>query len=202
MDGRVRPGRIPVTESLALLNTLILDLSAFNGMAMENMTRGHGWLFLDIGRRLERSLHLLTVLRAAMQVDPTGQLLLEPVLEIADSVMTYRRSYYARPQISGVLDLLLMDETNPRSLAFQLGILANHAGELPATAESPAPGRPQKLLKQAIRRLRAANLRAAHRRKLGQLPPELDALLGDLLGGLRAASDALALHYFTHTEPL
>ena len=44
LDARVRPGRIPVTESLALLNTLIVDLSAFNGMAMENMTRGHGWL--------------------------------------------------------------------------------------------------------------------------------------------------------------
>src|SRR5437763_10298275 len=78
LDARVRPGRLPVTESLALLNTLILDLSAFNGMAMENMTRGHGWLFLDIGRRLERGLHLLTSLRAALRVDPAGQFLLEP----------------------------------------------------------------------------------------------------------------------------
>jgi uncharacterized circularly permuted ATP-grasp superfamily protein/uncharacterized alpha-E superfamily protein len=200
MDARVRPGRIPVTESLALLNTLILDLSAFNGMAMENMTRGHGWLFLDIGRRLERALHLLTVLRAALKVDPAGQFLLEPMLEMADSVMTYRRSYYARPQLSGVLDLVLMDNTNPRSLAFQLGALAGHASDLPATSESPAPGRPQKLLKQAIRRLRSGDLRSASKAKQVKASPELDAWLEGLLTDLRAASDALTLHYFTHAE--
>ena len=45
---------------------------------------------------------------------------LEPLLEIADSSMTYRRRYFARPQLSPVLDLLLVDETNPRALAFQL----------------------------------------------------------------------------------
>jgi len=200
MDARVRPGRIPVTESLALLNTLILDLAAFNGMAMENMTRGHGWLFLEIGRRLERSLHLLTVLRAALRVDPAGQFLLEPMLEIADSVMTYRRSYYARPQLSGVLDLILMDNTNPRSLAFQLDALAGHAAELPATSESPAPRSTPKLLKQATRRLRAANLRASPKNAASQVSPELDALLGGLLDDLRAASDAVTVHYFTHAE--
>jgi uncharacterized circularly permuted ATP-grasp superfamily protein/uncharacterized alpha-E superfamily protein len=200
LDARVRPGRIPVTESLALLNTLILDLSAFNGMAMENMTRGHGWLFLDIGRRLERALHLLAILRAALHVDPSGQFLLEPVLEIADSLMTYRRSYYARPQLSGVLDLLLLDETNPRSLAFQLQTLASHAAELPATAESPAPGRPQKMLKHAIKLLRAGNLRTLPSAKATQASPELHALLNGLVTDLRAASDALTLHYFTHAD--
>jgi uncharacterized circularly permuted ATP-grasp superfamily protein/uncharacterized alpha-E superfamily protein len=200
LDACVRPGRLPVTESLALLNTLILDLSAFNGMAMENMTRGHGWLFLDIGRRLERSLHLLVVLRAALHVDPAGQFLLEPVLEIADSVMTYRRSYYARPQLSGVLDLILLDETNPRSLAFQLQTLASHAAELPATTESPAPGRPQKMLKHAIKRLRAGNLRALPSAKATEASPELQAMLEGLIADLREASDALTLHYFTHAE--
>ena len=53
-DSRTRPGRIPLANALALLNTLIVDLAAFSGMEMENMTRGHGWRFLDFGRRLER----------------------------------------------------------------------------------------------------------------------------------------------------
>ena len=39
-----------------LLNRLVLDLAAFSGMEMENMTRGHGWVFLDLGRRIERSI--------------------------------------------------------------------------------------------------------------------------------------------------
>ena len=114
--------------------------------------------------------------------------------------MTYRRSYYARPQLSGVLDLILLDDTNPRSLAFQLQTLASHAAELPATAESPAPGRPQKMLKQAIKRLRAGNLRTLPNTRATEASPELDALLEALLTDLRAASDALTLHYFTHAE--
>ena len=38
---------------------------AFSGMEMENMTRGHGWRFLDIGRRLEHALHVTRLLSAA-----------------------------------------------------------------------------------------------------------------------------------------
>src|SRR4029079_11443740 len=41
-------------DALRLLNRLIQYLAAFNGMVMENMTRGFGWRFLDMGRRLER----------------------------------------------------------------------------------------------------------------------------------------------------
>ena len=37
------------------------------------------------------------------------RVLLEPLLEIADSVMTYRRRYFAEPRMDGVLDLLLLD---------------------------------------------------------------------------------------------
>ena len=59
MDARSRrSGRLPLANALALLNTLIMDLAAFSGMEMENMTRGHGWLFLDFGRRLERGANL------------------------------------------------------------------------------------------------------------------------------------------------
>ena len=46
--------------------------------------------------------------------------MLEPLLEIADSSMTYRRRYFARPQLAPVLDLLLLDDTNTRAVAFQL----------------------------------------------------------------------------------
>jgi uncharacterized circularly permuted ATP-grasp superfamily protein/uncharacterized alpha-E superfamily protein len=198
LDARVRPRHIPVTESLALLNTLVLDLAAFNGMAMENMTRGHGWLFLDLGRRIERSSQLLAVLQAALRVDPAGQLLLEPVLEIADSVMTYRRSYYERPQPSGVLDLLLLDETNPRSIAFQLAALAAHAVQLPATELRAGPVPESALIDDAVSRLRSADLIAL---TSAAVSPEAlrDLLQGvqDLLGRL---SDALTRRYFAHAD--
>src|SRR5205807_3064571 len=65
VDARSRPGRLPLTKATALIHNLVLDLAAFNGMEMENMTRGRGWRFLDLGRRLERGASVLKLLRAA-----------------------------------------------------------------------------------------------------------------------------------------
>ena len=46
---------VPLGDVLSALNRLVLDLSAFAGMGTESMTRGPGWRFLDMGRRLERA---------------------------------------------------------------------------------------------------------------------------------------------------
>src|SRR5262249_50624873 len=106
---------------LALLDRTVLSLSAFGGLAMESMTRGQGWRFLDMGRRLERSLHTLTLLRCTLgQVHGSEGPVLEAVLEVADSSMTYRRRYMSSLQTAAVPALLLADEGNPASLAFQL----------------------------------------------------------------------------------
>lgn len=201
MDAQARPGHLPVTESLSLLNTLILDLAGFNGMAMENMTRGHGWLFLDIGRRLERILHVLSLLTAVVRTDPEGALLLDPLLEVADSVMTYRRRYFARPQLSGVIDLLLLDDTNPRSVAFQLKALLADVTELPSAGGGVGGAGPEGgYLEQAAARLRMADAlelgEAAGREGRGGLAFLLEALTRDVT----ATSDALCLHYFTHAD--
>jgi uncharacterized alpha-E superfamily protein len=102
-----------------LLNRAVLTLSAFGGMVMEGMTRGDGWRFLDIGRRLERALQMTGLLRAGV---PAGESAsggaLEAVLEIGDSAITYRSRYLTSLQTDLMLDLLLVDEANPRSIAF------------------------------------------------------------------------------------
>ena len=123
-DMRLRHGRIQFDEVLVHLNRIITDLAAFSGMEMENMTRGHGWRFLNLGRRLERSVNLIGVLRGALAVahgaPRADDAIVEPLLEIADSSMTYRRRYYAQPRLAPALHLLLADDTNTRGLAFQL----------------------------------------------------------------------------------
>ncbi len=133
-DSRTRPGRLPFANALALINTLITDLAAFSGMEMENMTRGHGWRFLDFGRRLERALTLLEHTHAAIQVDGEEGIILSPLLELADSSMTYRRRYFAQPRFGPALHLLLADQANPRSLAFQIHALQEHIQRLPKDA--------------------------------------------------------------------
>ena len=161
------------------------------------MTRGHGWLFLDIGRRLERALQLLELLRAALRVDPEAQWLLEPLLEIADSVMTHRRRYYERPQLAGVLDLLLLDEGNPRSLAFQIHSLSVHAAALPATTASAA-GREKESLDAAAALLQSDQLMTLASNPEAALA--VSALAGRLHERLTEVSDALTHRYFAHAD--
>ncbi len=72
-DMRLRQGRIQFEEVLVHLNRIITDLAAFSGMEMENMTRGHGWRFLNLGRRLERSVNLVGVLRGALDGGAHGR---------------------------------------------------------------------------------------------------------------------------------
>src|SRR6202142_972173 len=101
-------------------------------MERENINRGLGWLFMSIGRRLERAIYLTRLLREI--TSPLGEQdwsLLECLLEVADSTMTYRARYYTTLQPLAVLDVLMADGTNPRSLDFQLSHLADLYQKLP-----------------------------------------------------------------------
>jgi uncharacterized circularly permuted ATP-grasp superfamily protein/uncharacterized alpha-E superfamily protein len=119
-------------EYPAMLTLCLELLSAFSGMERENTTRGLGWLFMSIGRRLERAIYLTRLLREI--TSPLGEQdwpLLECLLEVADSTMTYRARYYTTLQPLAVLDVLMADGTNPRSLDFQLAHLVDLYQRLP-----------------------------------------------------------------------
>lgn len=196
---RLRPRRLPVADALTLLNTLITDLAAFSGLVNENMTRGHGWRFLDFGRRLERAGGLTRLVRAALAIEPRGPLLLESLLEIADSLMTHRRRYFTQLQLHSVLHLLVLDDTNPRSLGYQLAALAEHAAALPEDRASRASGREARQvagLRTALARLDLVALAAARPEHFAET---LNAALGPIEGALGGLSDGLTQHYFSHT---
>jgi uncharacterized alpha-E superfamily protein len=119
-------------EYPAMLTIWLELLSAFSGMERENITRGLGWLFLSLGRRLERAIHLTRQLREITR--PLAEQdwpLLECLLEVGDSSMTYRSRYYTTLQPLAVLDVLMADESNPRSLDFQLAHVADIYARLP-----------------------------------------------------------------------
>jgi uncharacterized alpha-E superfamily protein len=119
-------------EYPAMLTDCLELLSAFSGMERENINRGLGWLFMTTGRRLERAIYLTRQLReVATPLTEQDWSLLECLLEVADSSMTYRARYYTTLQPLAVLDVLLADETNPRSLEFQLSHLADLYQKLP-----------------------------------------------------------------------
>ena len=161
---------------------------------MENMTRGHGWRFLDFGRRLERAYNLVDSIRAALAVTEGNNPLLS-LLEIADSTITYRRRYFAEPRLSSVLDLLLADPGNPRALAFQLNALREHARALPKAQETGSGEALLQRINALIRR--SGEILLA---ELETTPAEkLKTLLVSIASELTALSDELTEEYFCHT---
>jgi uncharacterized circularly permuted ATP-grasp superfamily protein/uncharacterized alpha-E superfamily protein len=188
-DLRPRSSRMAPGAALALLNTLILDLAAFAGMETENMTRGHGWRFLEIGRRLERATNGATLLQAGLAVEALGFSALDPILEMADSTITYRRRYFAQPQWLSVLDLVLSDDTNPRSLSFQLGALGQHAVNLPSTSPEGTQVQESLQIETLHNAVRAFNLEAALEAEFEHEDTQLSDQLAGWASDLRGLSD-------------
>jgi uncharacterized circularly permuted ATP-grasp superfamily protein/uncharacterized alpha-E superfamily protein len=147
---KFRPGDVwsasldaPAPQLLEHLEDGLGALAAFSGLMHENMTRNIGWAFLDMGRRIERATNLCEAVLALFvpvpepEVEATG---LNLLLELADSFITYRSRYRLDPQLALVLDLLLFDDANPRSLSFQLEMIAAHLEKLPVIGDIAAEG--------------------------------------------------------------
>jgi uncharacterized circularly permuted ATP-grasp superfamily protein/uncharacterized alpha-E superfamily protein len=201
-DGPPASGdRRTLSAELDLLDGTVLTLAAFGGLAMESVTRGEGWRFLDMGRKLERALHTIGLLRCTLTspTNPEGPLL-EALLEIADSAMTYRRRYQGGVQAMAVLDLLLADESNPRSLAYQLAALADDVEHLPREANRPGRTAEQRLMLSSLTALRLADVRQLAGFDECGGRPALDDLLGRLALALPSLSDAITHTYLSHLQ--
>jgi uncharacterized circularly permuted ATP-grasp superfamily protein/uncharacterized alpha-E superfamily protein len=186
------------------LNRVVMTLAAFSGLAMESMTRGQSWRFVDIGRRLERAVSLVTLLRATTTRPPPDRdgPLLEAVLDIADSGMTYRRRYRASLQVAPVVDLLLTDDTNPRSALYQLRALSQHVRALPLLPGVGIRSPQLRLAVQAENELELADVEKLCAPDDNGTLVQLDELLRRLGTILPALSDSLSDSYLNHaTQP-
>jgi uncharacterized circularly permuted ATP-grasp superfamily protein/uncharacterized alpha-E superfamily protein len=117
------PGQRPSqSEVMTILDDAAAALMTLAGFALDGMTRDLGWRFMSLGRRLERLQFQSVALQRALAMDENGNL--DWLLDLSDSIITYRVRYRAQPEWLPVLDLLMRDETNPRSILFQIhGIL-------------------------------------------------------------------------------
>jgi uncharacterized circularly permuted ATP-grasp superfamily protein/uncharacterized alpha-E superfamily protein len=195
--------RLPGAPDQAALGRVMQALLALAGLASESMVRDAGWQFHEAGRRVERALQLSALLDATVthsSDNPTDSLVLESVLIAAESIITYRHRYRSRAQIETVLDLLVLDPSNPRSLAYQVEAL--HA----AIVALPGPlGRGEPLAEPLA--LAAANLvRRADTTLLGTTDPDggrpaLSQFLAELSGVLATVAQAVDEDHFSHQVP-
>ena len=158
--------------------------------------------FSGVGRRIERSIQLVNLFRAVI-VPLTAETwpMLEMLLEVCDSAMTYRSRYFTVLQAAPVLDLLMNDETNPRSLAFQIKDLSEHCAFLARTLEGAEwPGGKQRRVEEAAAALFGADVEELCQPRTDGTRAILDHLLRNMDAALPALSDAITNTWFSHAE--
>ena len=195
-----------LARALDVLDPLVTALVAFSGLTQENMTHNEGWQFLETGRRLERGVNLANLLKSTLvPVGPAAEeiLLVEAVLGVTDSTITYRRRYQAGTRIGALLDLVLQDEGNPRALAYQLVQLERLVDNMPKGDLTTGRSAAQRLILKGLTAVRLAEIDRLVRVEgagRAQRRAVLDAALTELQEGLGALSDALSAQYFHHEE--
>jgi uncharacterized alpha-E superfamily protein len=185
-------GTFSVDEAVAALGRLAVHLSAITGAQVDQMTRDDGWRLMTIGRQLER---LGTLARALEVMFDTGAIGRDDgydfVLQLFDSTITYRALYQRRLEIPPLVDLLVQESANPRSLhgmARRIGNQIERLGtpgadqllaHLPSTSDWP--------LLAALSSVDDSGRHAA-----------LLQLTARLATGSRELSDAIGARYFSH----
>ncbi len=203
-DSLLKPIGAPVMlsgDALEVLNRVLINIAALHGLARENMTRAQGWRFLDIGCRIERAFQTCSLLDAALQtVEAENPSVLEAVIEVCDSTITYRSRYNLLPHIAAVLDLVLLDDTNPRSLLFQLNQLVKHFDRLPREQNSALPTPAQRTLLKCLTRVRLLDPREITVKNGSAENTPVHQVIQQTLQDLPQISEAIAVSYFAHSS--
>jgi uncharacterized alpha-E superfamily protein len=152
------------------------------------MTQLAGWRFLELGRRIERAIltgRLVRCFAEAGAVDGG----LELLLELADSQITYRQRYVMVAARAPVIDLVMLDPNNPRSMAFQLDRIETHLSALPGRNATGRLSPVQQIVASIATRLRTVDAAAID-----------DAVVIDIEQSLMKLSDAITAAYLSNNE--
>ena len=188
----LRASRRPqIAESASRMLGGILSLQGVTS----NMMRDDGWHAIEAGRYLERSLQVCTLL-AATTTTALGvgveRAVLGGVLMAAESSVTHRRRFRGSVRAADVMELLLADPDNPRSIAFSLERLRFHLSQLEGSTGST---RPERLLEHLEDALEAADI-AALTAPVDGHRPRLEQFLAETHSQLHRLGDAIVhLHF-------
>jgi uncharacterized alpha-E superfamily protein len=185
-----------VAEALRLLDATSIHLAAITGGQTDRMTRDDGWRLLSIGRHIERLSFLAPALASsfasgAVQEEEGG---FDSLLALFDSTITFRAQHQLSHDTTALLDLLLRDTENPRSLRWVVQNLQSHLARLsglPVDQDALAA-----LLPSA--QAWAATQPAEHEEQAGEDAAALQALLADCEQAAWRVSDEISQRYFTH----
>ena len=193
---RYAKARPQISDALAFLDQTLLATASLAGFAMDNMTRDDGWRFLVVGRRIERLIFLCDTVSHFLRLESTRAAgSIEWLLELTDSIITYRSRYMAQAELLPALDLIIFDDANPHGVVFQLHNLTRYLSRLDRGLDNASDD----ALPAVHRQLLAFDL---ERLEGSAAPDAACAALADCLEAVANAaaelSDRLAMRYFTH----
>ena len=185
-----------ITDVVSSANSLVGDIASVSGLVFDGMNRGPSWRFLELGRCIERANSTARLLLSAeWKRGPTSPTLLKTLIEVLDVRMTYRFRYRENFHRNAVLDLTITDETNPRSLAFQLDRIVSHVDRLPGFEARPLRSDEMRIVMQAahaVRMLTSDDLAASH-------PKAVIAALKIVDDSMTQLSNVLTRKYLVHS---
>ncbi|MEM7190835.1 MAG: circularly permuted type 2 ATP-grasp protein, partial [Pseudomonadota bacterium] len=193
-------GQVRQSAGLArMIEDAVGSLAAFAGSAQENLTRNFAWRFLEIGRRLERGMQIAAQAdRLAGMVRENEETYLRAWLTLNDSISAYRSRYMMTVRAAAVIDLLVLDETNPRSLAFQIAALERVLSEMPTDIPYRRPEHRRALALLTEIRLTDADVLADAAN--GRSRTELVKLAARAEVELAEISDLISRTFFAHAD--
>ena len=203
-------------------------LAAMTGAQTDRMTRDDGWRLLSAGRLIERLQMLAAALRRGFD---TGAVFDEggfaAILSLFDSTITFNAQYQQQRDVSALLDLLMLDRDNPRSLGWALQTLRRRLTKLAGAPDGQPPAFLANLpdpdtwtletlwsaqLPAGVRHLPQSNSAAGMTSSLENTPPSdtqlalerehrcdrINMLLATCSQEVLELSNALSRQYFTH----
>ena len=188
------------SEMHDMLDQLLMPLAAFSGLGSESMTHGYGWRFMDMGIRMERAMGTIQIMRELLvRPEKYETPILDSILEVANSSITYRSRYQSEAAALPLLDLLVADSTNPRSIAYQVKLIHEHVTVLSKLPQlGVLPEQQQALeLEQLIEQQDLDQLTtiSTHGER-----EQLILFLDRVLEKTQALSDAITHRYLAHVQ--
>lgn len=184
-------------EVQGALQRVLHGLLALSGLSSEGMIRDLAWRFLDGGRRVERALQVLGLLRSTLPQlpsDAAGSLVLESVVTATENIITYRRRTRLHWHLETIVDLLVLDEDNPRSVACSLRLLGESLDAIPRSG--PRLRADQRLVLEASTALRTCDPADFVVDEESGRTPALALLLDDVTRRVTLAAEAVERDHF------
>nr|WP_232533025.1 MULTISPECIES: circularly permuted type 2 ATP-grasp protein [Ramlibacter] len=191
-----RDGDYSSVEAIRLLESLSGATAAMTGAQTDRMMRDDGWRLLSTGRHLERLGFLASALDCAFETgavfDEGG---FEAVVALFDSTITFHAQYQQRHDIPALLDLVVLDRDNPRSLGWVAQTLRGRLARLEGSAPGQVPGIALTVPDPRNWTLEALSAHDREERYAG-----LQEVLGQCVAAAFQLSDDLGARYFTHSS--